>query len=341
MSKFLIKAVAVAGSVLVTLGILCGTGVLCGEVVVKTWSASPRGAHPGTVRIAGQEIEIDLHDLPAGTKVHAARLVVFRDTIDGTMDEAQQPVEIFADPKGFGMPLELLPPWYEAFDMTATVRAALARTPRELRLLVKSFPKWQPDKTCLEITYTSHQPVGCDSALTTARCRSTALVAAQPPYEGKAEPGLPQITGLKVSHRAGQTFITWTEVDRCVQNERAPWGELQRLLDEADKTNRVRYRIYRHGVPLTAAAIAQAEFLGEVKPLSGYNVRGRSVDQLMTIVRRRAIDDLELAKKLAREGYFAKYHPGMAEMAEVAISRFAIDDAKPLPVGTGLYVHHP
>ena len=28
-------------------------------------------------------------------------------------------------------------------------------------------------------------------------------------------------------------------------------------------------------------------------------------------------------------------------MAEVVINRFAIDDATPLSVGTGLYVHHP
>ena len=51
-------------------------------------------AQSGTVTIAGPEIEIDLEALAAGTKVHAARLVVFRDTIDGTMDEALQPIEI-------------------------------------------------------------------------------------------------------------------------------------------------------------------------------------------------------------------------------------------------------
>ena len=107
---------------------------------------------------------------------------------------------------------------------------------------------------------------------------------------------------MKISHRAGQTFITWTEVDRRVSNEKVTWGELQKLRDEADQTHRIRYRVYRHAAPITSETMAQAEFLAEVQPLSGYNVRGRSVDQLMTIVRRRAIDDLELAKKLAGTG---------------------------------------
>ena len=305
MPRFLLKTVALAGAMLLTLELLCGADVLRGEVVIKTWSASPRGAQPGTVKIAGPEIEIDLEALAAGTKVHAARLVVFRDTIDGTMDEALQPIEILAAPDGSGKPLELLPPWYDAFDVTAAVRSALTGTPRKLRLRAKPFPKWQPDKTCLEVT-----------------------------YEGPAEPGLPQVRGLKIGHRAGQTFITWTEVDRRVPNDKVTWGELQKLLDEADQTNRIRYRVYRHGAPITARRWPRRSSWPKCKPLSGYNVRGRSVDQLMTIVRRRAIDDLELAKKLAREGYFAKYNPEMPEMAEVAINRFAIDDAKPLPVGT-------
>jgi hypothetical protein len=312
MARFLIKTVTLAGAVLLALGLLCAADVLRGEEVVKTWSASPRGAQPSAVKITGPEIEIDLEALAAGTKVHAARLVVDRDTIDGTMDEAWQPIEILTGPDGSGKRVDLLPPWYNAFDVTAAVRSALTGTPRKLRLRAKCIPKWQPDKTRLEVT-----------------------------YDGPAEPGLPQVKGVKISHRAGQTFITWTELDLRVPNDKVTWGELQRLLDEADQASRIRYRVYRHGAPITSATIAQAEFLAEVQPLSGYNVRGRSVDQLMTIVRRRAIDDLELAKKLARDGYFAKYNPDMPELAEVAINRFAIDDAKPLPVGTGLYVHHP
>ena len=293
-------------------GLLCCGGILSAETVQETWSASPRGAHPETVHIEGRQITVDLQNLSAGAKVHSAWLVAFRDPIDGTMDEALAPLEIMANTDGIEQRLELLPPWYDRFDVTTAVRAALSNAPRQLTLLAKSFPKWQPDRTRLEIS-----------------------------YEGQAR-GLPApVRGLKVVHRAGQTFVTWQEVERRVAKENVAWGELKRLLDAADQTGEVRYRIYRHREPITADTIAHAEFLGEVKSLSGYNVRGRSVDELMTLVRRRAIDDLDLAKKLAREDYFSKYGPSMPEMAEVVVNRFAVEDGRPLPVGTGLFVHHP
>lgn len=292
--------------------VLSCAAMLGAETVLETWYASRRGAHPDTVRIEGRKIRIDLKDLPANAKVHSARLAVFREPIDGTMDEALERVEILANSDGSWKPLSLLPPWYDRFDATAAVRAALEATSRRLTVVVKTFPKWQPDRTCLEIT-----------------------------YEGRAKGSPPPVRGLKVMHRAGQTFVTWQEIDRRVAKESVTWGDLNRLLDEADQARAIRYRIYRHTAPITATTIAQAEFLGEVGPLSAYNVRGRSVDQLMAIVRRRAIDDLELAKRLAREDYFTKYGPDMPEMDEVVVNRFAIEVGRALPIGAGLYVHHP
>jgi len=97
----------------------------------------------------------------------------------------------------------------------------------------------------------------------------------------------------------------------------------------------------RVNVEITAASLAQAELLADVQPMSGYNVLGRSVDQLIARHRRRAVDDMDFAKQLARNDYFDKYHPDMAEMGEVPIARLAVEDGRPLGPRMGLYVYHP
>jgi hypothetical protein len=117
--------------------------------------------------------------------------------------------------------------------------------------------------------------------------------------------------------------------------------EMKVPLTEMDRSRVVRCRVYRYAKPITAASLSQAELLAEVPPMSGYNVLGRSVDQLIAQHRRRAVDDMEFAKQLARNDYFAKYHPDMPEMDEVRIPRFAIEDGRPLGPRLGLYVHHP
>jgi len=119
------------------------------------------------------------------------------------------------------------------------------------------------------------------------------------------------------------------------------WGELRALIADVDGKSEVRYRTYRHAAPINASNIAQAEFVAEVAPLSAYNGVGRSVDELICQTRRRAIDDLELSKELARTDYFTRYHPAMPEMDQVVLKRLAIENGKPLAPNTGLYVHHP
>ena len=56
----------------------------------------------------------------------------------------------------------------------------------------------------------------------------------------------PAVRGVKVFHRAGQTFIAWQEE-----------------------------------VPITSETIAEADFLGEVAPLSRYNCNARNVEYLI------------------------------------------------------------
>jgi chitodextrinase/pimeloyl-ACP methyl ester carboxylesterase len=68
-----------------------------------------------------------------------------------------------------------------------------------------------------------------------------------------------QPTNINAFHRAGQTFVTWTEL---------PYeGQFYDML----------YRVYRHTQPVNAENLADAEMIAEVNQLSGYNARRSEV----------------------------------------------------------------
>jgi len=318
---------------------LAATSMVGAEVAVEQWGRGELHTHRGalTIRRCGATpqandgpapasrppylIQIDVGALRADTRIRHASLHAYRNPIDGVEDQALIDAAIYpleaaysqAEPPKLGRSaLTLEAPWFRSFDATGVVRQWVKDPATNHGLFVKAFPGWRPERTYLEIT-----------------------------YEGRTKSPPPQVEGLRVTHRSGQTFITWREVGPRVEKERVTWGELQALLAGMDRTRRVRHRVYRHHEPIDARSIARAELLAEVAPFSGYNVRGRSVDQLISQTRRRAMDDQDLAKRLARGNYFSRYGPDMAEMADVPIKRFAIEDGAPLAPATGLYVHHP
>ncbi|KKL54017.1 hypothetical protein LCGC14_2269620, partial [marine sediment metagenome] len=241
-----------------------------------------------------------------------------RDPVDGRSDDALVNAEV--SPLAWALPgaaapspakpLALVGPWFDGFDVTETLGKRAGNPSANLGLYVKALPGWQPETTRLEIM-----------------------------YEGKGRSAPKPVTGLKVVHRAGQTFITWTEIEDKVGKDAATWGKMQALMKDMDATFRVRYLVFRHTAPITGRTIAQAKLLGRVKPLSAYNTRGRSVEELVALIRRRAMNDIALSRKLAKAGL--RYSPDSPEMAEVVIKRLAIADGKPLARNAGLYVHSP
>ena len=266
-------------------------------------------------------VRFDLSWLPKGARVHTADLRVRRTSaVDGTSEDALVNVEIhplFAEPAADrepaapGKALTLRPPWFDRLDATDAVRRWAAGAANG-GFHVKACPRWDAKATRLDIA-----------------------------YDGKPGEVPPQARSATALHRGGQTFVTFEEIDDRSAEPSPTWAELKGRLDGMDAEREVRYRVYRHSAPITAASLPQAELLGEVEPMSGYNVRGRSVDELIALHRRRAIDDIELAKRLARTHYFDRYTPAMPAMGELPVRRLAIEDGKPLPPRTGLYVHHP
>ena len=137
-------------------------------------------------------------------------------------------------------------------------------------------------------------------------------------YEGKLDSPPPQVSGVKAVYRAGQVFITFKEIeDYDAGKEQITWGELAgRFVGSNyegpipdDGPREVRYRVYMHSKPITPASIGEAQLLGEAQPGSGYNPR------------------------LAPSGDFRSRRPKAVAL------RLAVEAEKPLPPGTGLYVH--
>ena len=287
------------------------------EVVIEQWGPDERCSHPRTLKVSALEegnppkswrIDIDLSALPRGAKVYRASLLAQREPLDGRDERVLVNVDI--RPAGAARPLQLEGPWFASFDTTETVRRWVKDPEAPHQLLVKAFPGWLPGQTYLEIA-----------------------------YEGKAGKVPPQVRAVRAFHRAGQTFITFKEIADPLAGAEPTWGNVRSALEKMDQTSRVRYLVFRHTAPITAENIAEAQLLARLKPLSGYNIRGRSVEELIAMIRRRAIEDIPLARKLARRGLH--YSPNSPEMAEVIIKRFAVEDGKVLEAGTGLYVHNP
>ncbi len=306
------------------------------EPVIEHWGAGDRCAHKKALKIAvvshGEAaaegsngpwvVKIDLTALPARAKIHRASLLIRRSPIDGRDAAALVNVEVAPLAAGTdhptpGEPLKLEAPWFAGFDVTETVRTWSARPGTDHALLVKSCPGFEPEATRLEIMYETMRAVGAGRAA------------------GEPAP----VKAVQAVHRAGQTFITFGEIDDLVGNEPPTWGRVKKLLEEMDAKNRVRYLVYRDRRPITPKTIASATLLARLRPLSAYNTRGRSVEELIAMIRRRAIDDTALARRLARRGL--RFGANSPEMAEVVIKRLAIVDDKPLPAATGLYVHSP
>ncbi|MBN1419656.1 MAG: carbohydrate-binding family 9-like protein [Planctomycetes bacterium] len=247
------------------------------------------------------QIHINVSFLSAATRIHRARLICERTPPEG--DEALAPIEI--NP---GAPAALAPPEFRGFDVTAMVRHWRTEV-GEGSVLVDSFPGWIPQDTYLEVM-----------------------------YDGPAGERPRQAAGLEVFHRAGQTFISWQEVDPPIEKGEATWGEIKAALARA--RDGIRYRIYAHQEPIDGASIWRATLIADVDPLSGFNVNARNVEYLIGQAMLAPDEMGELARDY--NGYIYTWGMDHARMDRYPVPRFVTDEEKgPLAPGMGLYVHNP
>jgi len=297
------------------------------------WAEAAEGSRLSGITVeefddGGTALLFDLSDLPAGTKVHRARLVCQRSRPEPSDPAAMESIEIlplvgtFQEgkiPKTEAEPLHLVGPWFRSFDVTERAGRWVGRD--DGGVLVRRLPGWQIDKTYLDLM-----------------------------YEGEPGDVPQQVIGVAAFHRAGQTFITWKEVDPLItelgqasslpgsQDACPTWGQIKQAL--ADGRDACRYRIYSHTRPIDAKTIAEATLLAEVEPLSGYNTNGRNLEYLIS----QAMIQPDEMGELARDynGYMYTWGMDHPRMDRYPVARFVIDPKRGrLPMGTGLYVHGP
>jgi len=137
-------------------------------------------------------------------------------------------------------------------------------------------------------------------------------------YEGELKSPPKQVTGVKVFCRSGQVFVTFREIENYTSGkEQVTWGELGKRFSDIssegptprDEPHEIRYLVYVHDQSMTPATIGRAELLARVAPGSIYNTR------------------------LVPGGDFISKRPDALAL------RLAIEPGRPLPPGTGLYVH--
>ena len=259
-------------------------------------------------------VQFDLSGLPKGVNIFRADLLLFRDDVlNGFMNNARTKTVVYplvgpfkggeaAGPSAG--PLMIRGPWYDRLDATAAVRTSAGKPAASF--FIKSCPLVNAGGSCLDIA-----------------------------YEAKAVDVPPQVADVKASHRFGQTFITWKEIAAPVGADEATWGTMRAILAGLDTKERVRYCVYRSPRPITARTLPEAQLIATVKPLSCWNINARNIDRPVDIY-------IATAKGLMTghgnpfggasiDGKFGRDCP---------VDRFVIKDGdRPLPRGTGLYVH--
>jgi len=284
-------------------------GAASGELAAK-----PRGLQVEELDDGTTVLLFDRRELPQTVPVHRAWLRCEREPMDGLNEDVLKPVEIYPltapyqkgrRPQVASKPLALVPPWYDAFDLTEWLQRWSAGQ-GTAGVWVKSFPGWRKDRTFLDLM-----------------------------FDGEPQSVPPAASGVRAVHRSGQTFLIWQEIDEPVGRDAITWGELKPLLNRLDGQRPTRYAIYRSTRPITLDLLPRAELIAEVKPLSGWNLNGRNID--------RPIDHFIATARILNWHQWNPFQIASLDGdygRDCAIDRFVIASGQPpLNRGTGLYVH--
>lgn len=115
-----------------------------------------------------------------------------------------------------------------------------------------------------------------------------------------------QVSSLSARHKAGQTILTFTEVDPPVMDDSLPMKELKSILRQVRDHDRIRYRIYRSDRPITS--VAGCDRVGEVPSLTCWNA-----------------------------DFF-----GISPKPSDTAFRYVVDEGEgPVPPGTGIFAYNP
>lgn len=256
----------------------------------------------------------DLSSIPKNARIRRADLCIHRtDPVDGRYPEALVDVEVFALVRAFkegekatpeGKPLAIKGPWYRSLDATEAVQAWVNGKANG-GFFFKACPYWNKEATYLDVAWV-----------------------------GEPKPAAPQVSGLKVFHRSGQTFITWKEIEDLVKKDEVLWKELRAVRNGMDRERQVRYSIYRSAQSIRADTLAKAVRIAVVAPLSGWNINGRT--------KARGIDRFIATTEVLNWHQWNPFRGASVDGdygRDCPMDRFVIEGKTPLPRTNGLYVH--
>jgi hypothetical protein len=223
------RALCLRAFVLVALALPCAPA---SALTTATFGTGEACTHPGTLKIAGRTITVDLSAVGKAA-VQRAAFVPKRGVFGG---EDKRVLEKLAVVCGVKV-LALRAPRYRSFDATDAVRAAL-RAGSTLTLRIDALPGWDGRTARLEVT-----------------------------FAGKAKGKLPAVTALTARHRGGQTILTFREVDPPATDEQISVADLRAAKKKlAAAPGRITYRIYRSTTPG-----GPWRLIDEIGPLSCWN----------------------------------------------------------------------
>ena len=208
-----------------------------GDFITERWGNGPTCRHRGTVSYADRVIKFDLSALPRGAEVHRAvfKPAVKRRGYNGTVQFCPIVGPVRGDEPPIGKPLALRAPLFGDFDATEIVRKWAANPRRNLGLYAKWAPGVRAEGIVLEIT-----------------------------YAGRAAVDIAAVTGLTALHQAGQTFLTWKEIEDPVGSDTPKFEDFHNAVLAARKKRSIVYRVYRSDRPITVDSIGRAELVAEV-----------------------------------------------------------------------------
>ena len=230
------------------------TGTAQAELATRSFTNSALGSDPQTaaLELSGWPptgtLTIDLSAIQGATVYRATldpyqRPQFHHDRMPGYfIDETSLAQYDLRTP--WGVPLELRPPRFLTLDATAAVQEAIASG--TLILTVHDVGPGFGPSVSLDVLCNAPAPTP-----------------------------IAQVNGAAARHADGTTLITFAEVDPPHLGETWTVGQFTAALLSQymhDLSPKVRYRIYRGYEPLTTpAAVAQAELIDEILPLSGWN----------------------------------------------------------------------
>jgi hypothetical protein len=195
--------------------------------------------YPDTLKITRDHLRFDLKCLPAGARVSRAVL-----RVSDRGHQLGMAVELLPDLPG-AKPIELVPPLYNTFDATEAVRAWVARPEANQSFRVQSSGGVDFRDASLEVSYL-----------------------------GKVERAIAPVKNLRAIHQAGQTFLTWIEIEDVVGQDGPTFEQFHQAVTEARAKRSVVYRIYRHDRPITLENLGSAQLVREVpEVVPAWNIR--------------------------------------------------------------------